>query len=385
MAATDTKNETEKQGVFRRALNAMTRVAVTLTIAAIAVLAVGLGSEELNRRAEAVPAPDAAPVMPVATKAIDLVPGYAITRSFVGQVEPQRTALVSFELSGELADILVDEGDEVRQGQRVATLDTSLLEAESARLTASKAALEAQLRFARQTVARQSKLTDRGFASQAALDEALSRSDELNSRIAEVEAALSSNAIETRKSIVTAPFDGRITERFVDGGESVAPGQTLVEVVENGMAQLRVGLPLEIEETDLNAASVTIAGQSHDATLITLRPDVDPVTRTRTALFRINAGASVTFGQTARLSLTDHVTEEGVWVPVTTLKEGLRGQWTLLVVDAEDVVRTVSVQTVRTEGDRVFVRGAFQDGIRLIATGPQRVSVGQTVDPQPAL
>ena len=53
-------------------------------------------------------------------------------------------------------------------------------------------------------------------------------------------------------------------------------------------------------------------------------------------------------------------------------------------VDAENTVRTVSVQVLHGDGDKVFVRGAFPDGTKLIMSGPQRVTVGQTVDPQPA-
>ncbi len=384
MATSETKIKTDKPGIGRRAGRALVRVTVTLAVASVAVVAVGFGSQKLAQRAEAVPAPDAAPVMPVATRKLELASGYAVTRSFVGQVEAQRTAVASFELNGQLDEILVDEGDVVKAGQPLATLDTSLLEAERTRLTANQSALEAQLRFARQTVERLSKLNDQGFASQAGLDEALARSDELVSRIAEVEAALTGNAIQTEKSKVYASFDGRVTQRMVDGGESVSPGQPLVEILENGAPQLRVGLPLDMAADELDAATLTIAGKPYEVALITLRPDVDPVTRTRTALFEIKAAADVTFGQTARLSLQDRVEDEGLWVPITTLKEGLRAQWTLLVVDAENVVRTVTVHPLHTKGEDVFVQGAFPDGVSLIASGPQRVSVGQKVDPQPA-
>ena len=384
MATDETKINSNEAGILRRTGRTLLRITGTLMIVALAVVAVGLGSQELTQRAEAVPAPDAAPFMPVATRKLELASGYAITRSFVGQIEAQRTAVASFELSGQLDEILVDEGDVVKAGERLARLDTRLLEAEQKRLKAGQSALEAQLRFARQTVERLSKLNNQGFASQAGLDEALARSDELVSRIAEVDAALTSNAIQIEKSEIYASFDGRVTQRMVDGGESISPGQPLIEILENSAPQLRVGLPLDIAAEDLEQSNVTIAGEPYEVALITLRPDVDPVTRTRTALFEVKAADGVTFGQTARLSLQARVESDGLWVPVTTLKEGVRAQWTLLVVDADNVVRTVTVHPLHTEGDKVFVQVAFSDGISLIASGPQRVSVGQKVNPQPA-
>ena len=147
---------------------------------------------------------------------------------------------------------------------------------------------------------------------------------------------------------------------------------------------MRVGLPLDVSEDDLSDATVEIAGVEYASTLLALRPDIDPATRTRTAIFELNADADLAFGQTARLRLSDTINTEGLWVPMTTLKEGLRGQWTLLGVDAEDVVRALSVQVLHTDGDQVFVRGAFPPDTQLITTGPQRITVGQTVDPKPA-
>lgn len=384
MTGPNSANGRADRNWFWRTARATGRIAVTLGVAALSVVAVGLGSAELSRRADAAPAPEPAAILPVQTAPIRLSPGYEVTRSFVGQIEARRAVPVSFELSGRLTEILVDEGDTVEMGQRIASLDTRLLRTEQDRLEASRAALEAQLRFAEQTVERQSRLSDRGFASQAALDEASARMDELRARIAEIAAALQSNALQIEKSQVYSPFAGRIAERMVDGGESMAPGQPVLRIVESGDPHLRVGVPLDITVSDLEAASVEIDGTRHQIRLITLRPDIDPETRTRTAIFEVTGAEGLAFGQTARLTVTDTVTSPGIWVPVATLKEGQRGQWTLLAVDAEHVVRALSVQVLHTQGDRVFVRGAFPDNAQLITSGPQRITVGQTVVPQPA-
>lgn len=366
--------------IWRRFL----RVSLTLIVAAFAAFAVVIGSQQISRLSAAAPDPVAAPLTPVATTPVALSSSYTVERRFIGQVEPRRTVPVSFELGGQLAEILVGEGDAVMAGQPLARLDTRLLQADAERLAASRAALDAQLTFALQTIARQADLNDRGFASTAALDEARARVDELRARIAEVDAGLLSNAIQTEKSTVHAPFDGRVAARFVDGGESVAPGQTMVQIVEQGMPLVRVGLPLDLDAADLAEVVIDIDGQLYPATLSALRPDVDPQTRTRMALFAIDTTTDLAFGQTARLILTETHTETGLWVAATALQEGLRGQWTLLAVDADHIVRAVSVQVVHIADDQVYVRGAFPDGLQLIASGPQRVTVGQTVVPQPA-
>ena len=379
-----TKAEKDQPRLIRRIFRTTARVTTTIVFIGAAGIAVQFGSNTLAQRAEAAPTPAPAPVMPVETRPITLQASYSVSRAFLGQVEAQRTGAISFELNGQLQAIYVDEGDVVEAGQLVAALDTRLLSAERARLQSSQEALEAQLRFADQTVARLSQLSDRGFASDAQLDEATARGDELRARLGELDAALSSNAIQIEKSQVFAPFDGQITDRRVDGGESIAAGQSLFGIVENSAPNVRVGVPLDITEAGLASALVEIGGTQIDAALIALRPDVDPVTRTRTAIFSLATDAGSTFGQTARLLLGNEVATPGMWVPVTSLQEGQRGQWTLLAVDGDNVVRSVSVQILHTQGEQVFVAGAFPEDLRLVASGPQRVTVGQVVDPQPA-
>jgi RND family efflux transporter MFP subunit len=374
-----TPDTPQKPSFIRRAARLVVRLTLTTAIVAGAAFAVQFGAAELTRRADAAPTPEAAPAIPVVTYPIGFSTGYDVPRAFVGQVEPQKTVAVSFELPGQLAAIMVDEGDSVTSGQILARQDTALLKAEKEQLLASRAATEAQLKLANQTLERNERLNKSGFTSQAGLDNALARRDELAGRMAEIAAGLQNVDIRIAKAEVRAPFDGRVTTRNVDGGETLGAGQSFLNLVETRAPVVRVGVPLDFDEAELAQARIDLGGMIYEATLETLRPDIDPVTRTRTAIFEIDAAADAAFGQVARLQVTERVETSGFWVPLTSLKEGVRGQWTLLAVDAEDIVRTATVEILHAESDRVFVRGAFPEGVRLIEEGPQRVTVGQRV------
>lgn len=372
-------SEPKLQSPFSRVVRGTLRLGLTVSVVAVAAAAVYFGASELTRRADAVPAPDAAAVTPVSVTPIKLESTYTVDRIFIGQVEPQRSADVSFELNGRLDQILVDEGDEVAKGQLLATLDVSLLEVERDRLTASRDAIAAQLAFAQKTVARNAKLIEQGFTSQARLDEAVAQQDELLSRMGELDAALRDVTVRIEKSSIEAPFAGQITTRQVDGGETLRSGELVLGMVELVSPQVRIGIPLDVEPALLSDVEIEIANKSYRAALATLRPDIDPVTRTRTALFDLNDGPDVAFGQTARVHVLDPVESTGTWVPTTALNEGTRGQWTLLVADIEKTVRLATVEVLHAENDRVFVRGQFPSGTVLIDQGPQRVTVGQRV------
>ena len=368
-----------RRSFFKRAVRFVFIVTTTAAVIAGAGYAVQTGATVLAARAADVPPPDPAPLIAVSVRTLTEDQGYSVPRSFVGQVEPRKTVALSFELAGRLDAVLVDEGDTVDQGQLIARQDIDLLRADRTRQQAARKAVEAQLAFALQTVERSEALRDRGFASQERLDQSMATRDELTARISEIDAALTSIDIQLQKAQIFAPFDGRITRRLLDGGEAVGAGQVLIEVVETGVPQIRVGLPLSIDESALETARIRVNGSTYDATLASFRPDIDPVTRTRTALFDIATDAPLALGQTARLELTSTVTETGTWVPLRSLKEGDKGQWTLLVVDADNVVRRASVLVIHATSDQAYVQGSFPPGTRMIEEGPQRVTLGQTV------
>lgn len=355
---------------------------LTLAVMGGAGTAVFYGQDWLQARAAAQPAPEPAPLVSVSVRPLTQEPSYSQTRYFVGQIEPQKTVAASFELAGQLQRIEVDEGDQVSAGQLLATQDVELLEAERTALLSSREGTQAQLDFNMQQVERAEALLDRGFASQERLDAAIATKDELTARIREIDANLASVEIRLTKAELRAPFAGRITQRFVDGGEALSPGQAVLEVIETTAPLVRVGVPLKLDATTLRRTQVIVDGQAYAAKLVTLRPDIDPVTRTRTALFSLENAPAFAFGRTAEVAVETVVEMPGTWVPIDSLKEGTRGQWTLLVLNERDVVERATALILHAESDRVYVQGSFPDGTRMIESGTQRVVPGQSVAPK---
>ncbi|MEM8536677.1 MAG: efflux RND transporter periplasmic adaptor subunit [Pseudomonadota bacterium] len=363
-----------KKSLFRRGVTLIG----TIGVIAVAGVAVSVGSDTLAQRAAAAPAPDAAEITPVSVVPLQFADHYMVSRQFLGQVEATEDATLSFELSGQLATLAVDEGDSVVAGQIIARLDTALLEAEQARLEATRDATNAQLTFAESRLARATELVADGFSSEETRDQALATRDELLARLAEVDAGLAATQINLNKSVLRAPFDGRVGQRAARSMETLSPGQPVLTLIETATLRVRVGLPLDIRTESLFDITLTIGGQAYSATLDQIRPDIDPVTRTRTAIFAVDTADALTFGQTATLTIDSRVNETGVWVSNDALQEGIGSVWTVLVV-ADDTVRTAAVELLHSEADRAFVRGTFTEGMTLINGGAHRVVPGQQV------
>lgn len=373
---TDPKNPPT---ILRRIVRRTGIVVVSAGVLAGAVFAVGLGAGIIAERAQATEPAIVAEATPVSVRRLEIINGFSVMRSYVGQIEPSQTADLSFEFGGRLAEILVDEGAEVTKGQVVARLDTDLLRADKTGLQATRDALGAQLKFANQSLDRSLELQKRGFAPEERLDQARATRDELVARIAETDSALETVQIRLGKSNLTAPFDGLIGLRAMDTGATVTGGQAVVRLLQTKAPIFRVGLPLSIQPQELADLTVQIGGTQYPAALDQVRPDIDPTTRTRTALITVDVDAQTAYGQTARLIVDRTIETPGAWVPLRALREDTGGLWSILLVGDDMIVRPAAVELIHADADKAYVRGSFQTGAQLIDTGPQRVTPGQYV------
>jgi len=185
-----------KPSIIRRIGQAV----VTIGFIGVAALAVVVGSDFLAKRASAVSNIQEASAVPVSVSMVELDDHYTTTRSFLGQVEASADAVISFEIGGRLVNLQADEGDDVAKGDIIAKLDTDLLEAERTRLTASQEATSAQLKFAQTRLERAIELQTEGFTSRETLDQAQATRDELQGRMAEIDALMTSNTINLEKA-----------------------------------------------------------------------------------------------------------------------------------------------------------------------------------------
>ncbi|MEM7597324.1 MAG: efflux RND transporter periplasmic adaptor subunit [Pseudomonadota bacterium] len=357
----------------------------TSMTAALAVGLVVVGSSFIADRADSVGLPDVAPSVRVTTQALTLEPGYRVARGFVGQLEAAQQADLAFEAGGTLAEVLVEEGAHVAQGAVLARTDTRGLNADRAALLAARAGLEAQLELAQLTLGRQEALEKQGFAATQRFDEARISVTELTARLDQTDAQIARIDVRLDKSVLRAPFAGRIGARMADLGQTVGAGTPVLSVLEEAAPRLRVGLPADMALTlEENAQADALFGtQRYAARLVHLRPDLDPRTRTRSAVFELiltEGDTAPAFGQSGQIRLTQDVTDQGAWVPLTALREGVNGSWTVLTVDGENRAALEAVELLHSDETRAFVRGSFADGAAVIAAGPHRVVPGQSVD-----
>ena len=156
--------------------------------------------------------------------------------SATGTLQPLTQVDISSELSGIVRSVSAVENQEVKQGDVLATLDTSKLEVQIERAKASAKAAEAKVADAavtlkenEQALVRTDALNKRGMATAQALeaatatrDRARSALDSAEANLAIAEADLKAQQTDLDKSTIYAPIDGVVLTRSVDPGQTVA-------------------------------------------------------------------------------------------------------------------------------------------------------------------
>lgn len=311
---------------------------------------------------------------------------FTIDEAFTGLATPRRTSQLGFSTGGRVQSLTVDVGDRVQRGQRLGVLDTRALQAQRSAAAASVTEAEASHELALATVTRQVTLLEKGHVSKQLVDEATAQANTALARIEAARANVDALSVQIDLSAIDAPFAGTITDRMADEGAIAGAGQPIFELVESGALEARIGLTealaanlIEGETYRLRTSSGDVAARLRAKTGV-----IDAGQRTITTVFDVEDTSRLTPGAVVRLSLKQTLNEQGLWLPVTALREGERGLWSVYIAREDGdywVTAPGTVEIIHSEGERVYVRGAIRDGDLVVRDGLQRITPGQRVTP----
>ena len=130
--------------------------------------------------------------------------------------------------------------------------------------------------------------------------------------------------------------------------------------------------------------SLIVNGHEYSAELIAKIQQLEMATRTQNLIFKLNeyAAEKVIPGELCQIEIATNVQSEGFWIPITSLTNGIRGLWTVLIVDSDSSkVKKADVQIEYTDGDRALVTGPITTGDLVIVDGTHKIVTGQLVEP----
>jgi RND family efflux transporter MFP subunit len=359
-----------------------------ILLAGLAGLAAGtllLLRDEVAALLPARPAPPAATRVaeppPALTVTVAEATPRALARTVVGDgsVVAWQELVIGAETGGlRVAEVLVEEGQSVRQGQLLIRMDDALLRATLNQADAAVAEADAALRIARQELARAVDLVRSGSATRQTVEQRESAAAQAEARLASAAARREEVAVRVAQARILAPTDGVVSKRTALPGNVTVAGQEMLRLIRDGRLELDARVP-ELELSMLRPGQqvrVIHGDRTVMAELRDIAPTVAPESRLGTVHVALPPDAGLRPGMFARAEILPGAAP-GLTVPqpAVLFREGRPA---VLVVQG-DRVEQRAVATGRRQDGQVEITAGLQPGERVVVSGAGFLSDGDRV------
>lgn len=329
-------------------------------------------------------APDAVPVMTTTAQRRDV----PIDAEGVGTVQAYQSVLIRSRVDGQLLQVPVAEGQMVRKGDLIASIDPRPYQAALDQAKARLATDVAQLTNAKRDLARYSSLARTDFASRQQVDTQDALVNQYTATVQGDAASVEAAQINLDYCSITSPVDGRVGLRMVDPGNLVHATDTtgiltitqihpiagIFTLPQTALPQIQAGmahgtLAVRAYSTD----DTTMLGQG---TLLTPDNTIDTTTGTikLKAVFP-NQDDRLWPGQFINAHLQVSVASQAVTVPPQAIQHGPDGLYVYLVKPGDTVAEqpvTVGYQSAAV----AIVTAGLSGGETVVLSGQSRLQPG---------
>jgi len=324
-----------------------------------------------------------------------------------GLVEPRIEIVLAAEVSGRVSFVspLLVTGGTFDKDAPLVRIDPEPFRAALAQANADRQSAQASLRLAEQLLKRTRNLIAKGFLARQTLDERIAARDQARAALARAEALAHSRRIDLERTVIRAPFSGRVRSEKVDPGETVQPGKEIARIYADDALEIAVSLtdrdialiadPWGPKAVGTGApASVRVehgAGiYRWPARVDRVESAVDSGTRTFNVVVRIDspgargtpvsgpadAAPPLLVGMYATVEIEGRREGRYAVVPRRALRDGS----TLWLVGADDVVSIRPVRLLSETGnDAAVVADGVAEGARVVISDLKIVTQGMPV------
>jgi RND family efflux transporter MFP subunit len=284
-----------------------------------------------------------------------------------GTVKSRTQAQLASKLLARIKELPVEVGTAVKGGDVIAVLDDrdALSRVEQAK--AGREGAQAQAAQAEAEFARVKGLFEKEAATQKELEAAESRAKSARAHVDQSRQALIEAEVLLSEATLRAPFDGVVTDKCAQSGDTAVPGKPLVAVQDPCHLRLEAGVPESYARKASLGMNVQVRidslGREMTARIEEIAPVADPESRTflvKAALLEENGLRPGMFG---RLILP--CGKKAVLL-VPTSRVTRVGQLEIVRVLEEAETRVRHVRTGKTYGDSVEVLSGLREGERIL-------------------
>jgi membrane fusion protein (multidrug efflux system) len=316
---------------------------------------------------------------------------------FIGHVQAIQSVDVRAQVTGTLAQVAFEGGQDVQQGDLLYVIEPAQYEAAVAAAEAQLASAQATLKQAEQNLTRQQQLYRRETAAEATLEQAQAQRDVAQANVAAAQAQLRTAQINLGYTRINSPIKGRAGATAVTAGNLVGPSTgTLTTVVQ--LDPIRVVYSVnERAFVSFNQANPNATQQELNARFIPrLRLSdgsmfseaghvafvdnrADPATGTLPVYADFpNPKRLLLPGMLVTAIISPEKPERGFLVPAGTVQQDNKGNY-ILIVGEDNTIERRDVTTGPQIEQNISITDGLRNSDRVVVAGAQKVHPGQVV------
>ena len=297
-------------------------------------------------------------------------------------IEASNTSVLTFQVGGQIEELLVTEGEDVSKGSVIARLDqrdyrNSLQQA------------QAQFSTADTEFQRAARLLEQDAIAKSVYDQRLAALDVARATLDSAQKAFD-------ETVLRSPFDGVIASVSAEQFDNIGPQKEIVVLQTTGAAEAVVQLPsVLVANADRITPSATFItldsadGESVPAEFLSLSTLADPSTQTFTAHFKFTPpeGFNILPGMTGALHATVNIgdangeTKPQIMIPLSSVLSEEGGQY-VWVVDTETMkVAKRSITLQEGIGENLVVLAGLVEGESIVGAGASYLFEGMQIRP----
>lgn len=315
----------------------------------------------------------------------------------VGTVQASSTVDVRAQVTGQLMSVGFTEGQDVRAGQVLFTLDARPFQAALSQAEAVLARDTAQTTNAQELLRRSDELLSKGMVPKADRDTLASNVAALRGTLAADAAAIDNARLQLQYTRITAPVAGRTGALLVHQGALVRANDTVPLVTISRTAPIYVAFAVPSRllsrlrlDQDRKALKVEASVPGEQESLSTgnltfIDSSVDAATDTiRVKGTFANSDSQLWPGQYVDVTLQLSVEPHAIVIPTSALQTSQQGQF-VYVVKSDKTVEARSVRVAWTDGATTVLESGLTINDQVVTDGQLRLTPGAKVSITPAV
>jgi RND family efflux transporter MFP subunit len=355
-----------------------------LLIILVTSLLVAACSEKAAKETELPPRP----VITFRVTSADISAGRAIP----GQARAAHEAALSFRVGGRMLERRVRTGDQVKEGDIVATLDPAPYQAEVDSVNANLDRAQAAYRNAASQLDRDRQLFEKAIIARARMETSEANAQQALAEVQSLEATLERRKLDLGYTVLHAPFAGLVSAVFAEVFEEVKPQQSVMRVIDPDKIEMIINVPESMISLVPYAADIKVSFDAFPGVEVPAEISEigrEPSETTRTYLVKLlvapPSGVTIVPGMAgrARARPGPEIAErfKGVVVPLSAIvsPDDASGSFVWIVNETAKTVSRRKVEVGEPVVGGINIKDGLAAGDLIVAAGVHSLQDGQAV------